>query len=141
MAGSARTAVILGALLVVGIGAAVWFVTSSGVGDDDAALVPDARTGDAGATSKSAAAPAATKTKRLGDAAVFGEIRRTAGKAPVVGQDVVLSPERGEPWVVATDANGAFRFDHVPHGGPYELSVTAKGCGTIRLPGIALDRN
>jgi uncharacterized GH25 family protein len=139
MAGSARTAAILGALVVVGIAAAVWFVMSESGGGDDEAPVPDAQT--AGATTKTAAAPAAPKTKRLGDAVVFGEIRRTAGKAPVVGQDVVLSPERGEPWVVATDANGAFRFDHVPHGGPYELSVTAKGCGTIRLPGIALDRN
>jgi uncharacterized GH25 family protein len=141
MAGAARTALILGGLLAVGIGVAIWAATSSD--EDDGARRPvESPAAGAPAASNAGAAPSAAKTKRLvGTAVVFGEIRRSAGKTPVVGQDVVLAPERGEPWIVATGADGAFRFDHVPHGGPYELSVTAKGCGTIRLPGIALDRN
>jgi len=142
MAGPARAALILGGVLVAAVGAAIWFATSSQTDDDAPATTSaDPAEGAASPTKSAAAAISTAKPKRLGTASVFGEIRRTVGKVAVVGQEVVLAPERGEPWTETTDAQGSFRFDHVPHGGPYELSVTAKGCGTIRLPGIALDRN
>jgi uncharacterized GH25 family protein len=141
MTGQARMLAVLGGVLAAGVAAAIWMMTSSGPDD---AVPGDSAAGDsAQAPSPDAAkgAPAAARAKRTGTAALFGEIRRSEGKAPVVGQEVLLSPERGEAFRVATDAAGAFLFDKIPHGGPYELSVTAKGCGTIRIPAIALDRN
>jgi protocatechuate 3,4-dioxygenase beta subunit len=131
---------VLGGLLAAGVAAAIWLMTSADTDDPSAG-------GGASSAAKTApaepgkAAPAAARAKKLGTAALFGEIRRSAGKAPVAGQEVRLSPERGDAWSVTTDAAGAFRFDKLPHGVPYELSVTAKGCGTIRIPAIALDRN
>jgi 5-hydroxyisourate hydrolase-like protein (transthyretin family) len=131
---------VLGAVLVAGIAAAIWFAMSTGTGD-----APETeKRSDAPAsseTSPKSATPAAPRAKRVGTAAVFGEIRRSASKAPVPDQLVTLSPERGDPWTATTDAQGAFRFDKIPHGGPYLLSAAAPGCATIRIPGIALDRN
>src|SRR5688572_24175695 len=137
--GQGRTLAILGGVLAIGIGAAIWAVSSMD-GTDAPQAEPLAADAPADAAQRPAAA-APARPKKLGSAAVFGEIRRSEGKAPVANQEVLLTPERGEPWSVATDAAGAFRFDHVPHGGPYDLSAQAKGCGTIRIPGIALDRN
>ena len=138
MAGQGKTLVILGCVLATGIAAAVWLAMSEGGGDTGGGEAKD----DAPASPVTAASvlPASPKNRKQGTAGVFGEIRRTAGRAPVAGQEVLLSPERGEPYSVTTDEQGAFRFEKIPHGGPYELSAAAKGRGTIRLPGIALDR-
>ena len=140
MANQGRTLLVLGGVLALGIGAAIWAMMSD---TDSAPEAPPVKAPDAApahADPKSAA-PAAPRVRKAGTASVFGEIRRTAGKAPIADQDVMLAPERGDAWTVRTDAQGLFRFDNVPHGGPYELSAAAKGCGTIRIPGIALDRN
>lgn len=138
MAGQGRTLLILAGVLVAGIGAAVWLAMSE---DDGAGDAP----AQDGSPAETVAAASITQTpgrsRKQGTAGVFGEIRRTAGKAPVTGQEVLLTPTRGEPYSVTTDEQGAFKFEKVPHGGPYEISAAAKGCGTIRIPGIALDRN
>ena len=139
MAGQGKTLVILGGVLAVAIGAAVWLALSV---DDTGA---GGKTADAAPAEQPVTAagllPTGQRARKQGTAGVFGEIRRTAGRAPVAGQEVLLAPERGEPYSVTTDAEGAFRFEKIPHGGPYELSAAAKGCGTIRIPAIALDRN
>ncbi len=139
MAGQRRALLILAGVLVAGIAAAVWFALAAGSGD-----APDSEKGSGVAASADATAKTtqtALRAKKIGTAAVFGEIRRSASKAPVPDQVVTLAPERGEPWTATTDAQGAFRFEKIPHGGPYELSAAAKGCATVRVPGIALDRN
>lgn len=141
MAGQGRTLLILGGVLAAAVGAVIWMVTSAGT-DDGPGPAADAPPASAdGAEPPKRAVPAAARARKAGTAAILGEIRRTAGKAPVANQEVVLTPERGDPWTVTTDAEGAFRFDKIPHGGPYELSAAAKGCATIRIPGMALDRN
>jgi protocatechuate 3,4-dioxygenase beta subunit len=132
---------VLGGVLVAGIAAAVWFVMDSGNGTDpaDAAgKTADAAHEDA-AAGKSAVGNRRPKAK--GTASVVGEVRRSKGRVPVADQEVQLLPEKGDPWTVKTDARGAFQFAELPHGGPYELRVAAPKCGTIRIPGIALDRN
>lgn len=140
MAGQGRTLAILGAVLLAGIGGAIWL--AMGTSPDDAPA-PDApapaatRTADEPGT-KTAAAP---RPKRGGTATIVGEVRRTKGKAPVADQEVQLVPERGDPWTVRTNAQGAFAIPELPHGGPYEVIVAAPGCGTVHVPGIALDRN
>jgi uncharacterized GH25 family protein len=139
MAGQGRTLAILGGVLVVGI-AAVVFVAMSETGEAPDASKPADAAPTIDASAKPATAPA-PRAKKVGTAAVFGEIRRSAAKTPVPDQVVTLAPERGEPWTATTDAQGAFRFDKIPHGGPYELAAAAKGCATVRIPGIALDRN
>src|SRR5262245_32951838 len=112
MAGQGRTLLILGGVLAAAIGAAVWLAMS---GDDPAAGQSAADTGAAPAPVTTAGlAPSAQRTRKQGTSGVFGEIRRTAGRAPVAGQEVLLSPERGEPWSVTTDAEGAFRFEKIP---------------------------
>ena len=140
MAGQGRTLLILSGVLLAGVAAAIWMVTTVGSGD-----APEADEGAGFAAAADASPKSATsavpRAKRAGTAAVFGEIRRSTASAPVPDQVVMLAPERGEPWTATTDAQGAFRFDKVPHGGPYELSAAAKDCATIRIPGIALDRN
>ncbi len=131
-------AAILTGLLVLGIAGAVFVASSDatrepGEGDDAAAAA------DAGATGEGATSSA--RTRRGGTCAVFGEIRRSATRAPVAGQEVALAGERGASWRVRTQESGSFRFERLPHGGPYELTAAAPSCGTIRIPGIALDRN
>jgi protocatechuate 3,4-dioxygenase beta subunit len=139
MAGQGRTLLILAGVLLAGVGAATWLAMS-----DDDGSAGDAPAEDGTPSASVAAASIAQvpgRSRKQGTAGVFGEIRRTAGRAPVAGQEVLLSPARGEPYSVTTDEQGAFKFEKLPHGGPYELSAAAKGCGTIRIPGIALDRN
>lgn len=141
MAGQGKALAIVGGVLVVAIGAVMWLVFSS---TDDAAPGPSDVRGASVAdttTEKTPKAAAVARPKKVGTATVFGEIRRTAGRMPVAGQEVLLTPERGDPWTATTDAAGAFRFEKIPHGGPYELSAAANGCGTIRIPGLAFDRN
>jgi uncharacterized GH25 family protein len=136
--GQTRVLAILGGVLAAGIAAAIWL---TGATETESAQGASLAEGAAAQTAPAAAAKTAAAAKKAGTAAVFGEIRRSEGRAAVAGQEVILAAERGEPRTVTTDAQGAFRFDDLPHGGPYELSAAAKGCGTIRIPGIALDRN
>jgi carboxypeptidase family protein len=139
MAGQTRMLLVLGGALALGIGAAVWLVLGESA--------PDTHRGDAkggaqdGATADPGTSAAGRRPKKTGSASVVGFVRRSKGKVPVPDQEVQLLPERGDPWTVRTDASGAFALTQIPHGGPYELRVAAAGCGTIRIPGIALDRN
>src|SRR5262245_43961132 len=114
MAGQGRTLLILGGVLAAGIAAAVWFALSGdGGGEADAArdgAVPLV------AAKASAVGPSTPRAKKQGTSGVFGEIRRTAGRAPVAGQEVLLAPERGEPYSATTDEQGAFKFEKIPHG-------------------------
>ncbi len=141
MASQGRTLLILGGVLVAAVAAVAWMAMSSESGDTpaDDPGVAAADAGAAGAPKHAVAAVA--RARKAGNAGILGEIRRTAGKAPVANQEVLLTPERGDAFTTTTDAEGAFLFDKIPHGGPYELSAAAKSCGTIRIPGIALDRN
>ena len=140
MAGQGRTLAILGAVLVAGIGGALWL--AMGTSPDEAAP-----TGTPGPTTETTSGEPATmpaagqRPKRGGSASIVGEVRRSKGKAPVAEQEVQLVPERGDPWTVRTNAQGAFAISELPHGGPYEVVVAAPGCGTVHVPGIALDRN
>src|SRR5262245_37888590 len=139
MAGQTKMLLVLGGALALGIGAAVWAVlgeSSPGAGGESATGGgQDVAPVEAGTNA------AARRPKKQGSASIVGFVRRSKGKVPVPGQDVELHPERGDPWTVKTDASGAFALTQIPHGGPYELRVAAQGCGTIRIPGIALDRN
>jgi protocatechuate 3,4-dioxygenase beta subunit len=141
MAGQAKTLLILGGVLVAAVAAAVWLGMSAGTDSPPGQGGASATPGGPARPEPSPGAAAAARPKKQGTAALFGEVRRTAGHEPVLGQEIRLAPERGEAWTVVTDPQGGFRFDKIPHGGPYELSAAAKGCGTIRIPGIALDRN
>src|SRR5215471_12860472 len=138
MPGQSRALVVLGGLLAVGIGAAVWLTTSGSSPDsgDARGAVTSAAPDD---SAKSSGA-GARRPKAKGSASVVGEVRRSKGRVPVADQEVQLVPERGDPWTVKTDARGGFKLTEIPHGGPYELRVAAPGCGTIRIPGMALDR-
>jgi protocatechuate 3,4-dioxygenase beta subunit len=129
--------VVLGGLLAVGIGAVVWLTTSGSSPDSGGARdAPPAAPDD----SAKASGAGARRPKAKGSASVVGEVRRSKGRVPVADQEVQLVPERGDPWTVKTDARGGFKLTEIPHGGPYELRVAAPGCGTIRIPGMALDR-
>jgi len=140
MAGQGKTLAVIGGLLALGIGGAVWFAMSAGSSSD---ATPDAKTvaGDAASDTTKTAAVGPKRPKPKGTAAITGEIRRSKGKVPIADQEVQLLPEKGDAWTVKTDAKGGFKLAEIPHGGPYELRVAAPGCGTIRIPGIALDRN
>src|SRR6185295_13719035 len=141
MAGQGRALVMLGGLLAVGIGVAVWAMsgeTSSETTHDAAPETTSSAATDAGSK---AATGGPKRPKPKGTASVVGEIRRSKGKVPVPDQEVQLVPEKGDPWTVKTDARGGFKLLEIPHGGPYELRVAAAGCGTIHIPGLALDRN
>lgn len=143
MASQAKTLLVLGGVLALGIGAAIWLVVSdaapTGAGGETAAG-PDASP-DASDVPAKTPVSGPRRPKKAGTASVVGEVRRSKGKVPVADQEVQLIPEKGDPWTVKTDASGAFRITEIPHGGPYELRVAAPKCGTIRIPGIALDRN
>ena len=85
-------AAILTGLLVLGIAGGVFVASSDatrepGEGDDAAAAA------DAGATGEGATSSA--RTRRGGTCAVFGEIRRSATRAPVAGQEVALARAPG----------------------------------------------
>jgi protocatechuate 3,4-dioxygenase beta subunit len=140
MSGQTKMLLVLGGTLALGIGAVVWAV----IGDS-----PENRRDDAASAGTAGDKPvedgtttaAARRPKKAGSASIVGFVRRSKGKVPVPGQEVELLPEKGDPWTVKTDAQGAFALTSIPHGGPYELRVAADKCGTIRIPGIALDRN
>jgi protocatechuate 3,4-dioxygenase beta subunit len=140
MAGQTKMLLVLGGVLAIGIGAAVWaFLGEPATEPHDAGtagVAPDGAPADSGTN-----AGAPKRPKKAGSASVVGFVRRSKGKVPVPGQEVQLLPERGDAWSVTTDAQGAFALTAIPHGGPYELRVAAEKCGTIRIPGIALDRN
>jgi carboxypeptidase family protein len=138
--GQARTLAVLGALLLVGVGAAVWLAGNS---ESPETAAPPSATASPPAVQPEAperTAPGRPRAARKGTATIVGEVRRSKGKVPVEGQDVELLPERGDPFVVKTDARGAFTLAEIPHGGPYELRIASKGCGTVHIPGLALDR-
>jgi RNA polymerase sigma factor (sigma-70 family) len=119
--------------------AGLWWMTREGSGGSATANMSATATEP---TDGSAELSAAKRPKRaFGTAVVFGQVHRTNGSVPVAGQEVVLAPEKGDPWTVTTDARGAFSFAKVPAGEPHELSVAAKGCGTIRIGGISLARD
>jgi protocatechuate 3,4-dioxygenase beta subunit len=136
VAAQARALVVLGGLLAVGIGAAVWLTTAGGSPDSGVAVETSASRDEPAKPNVAGA----KRPKPKGSASVVGEVRRSKGRAPVADQEVQLVPEKGDSWTVLTDARGAFRLTEIPHGGPYELRVAATGCGTIRIPGMALDR-
>jgi hypothetical protein len=140
MAGQTKMLLVLGGALALGIGAAVWAVLGEGESEKGGAA-EDANVEDAAAAGGSGETATARRPKKTGSASVVGFVRRSKGRVPVPDQEVELYPERGDPWSVKTDAQGAFALTGIPHGGPYELRVAAPKCGTIRIPGIALDRN
>ena len=143
MARANRVLGVLAALLVVGIGAVVWLALSAAPPERRSAdSAARAAQPDEAATAHEAAAAARRSRRSTGNCAVFGEVlRRQAGEeTAAAGQEGVLSRGAGESWTAQTDAEGAFRIEALPHGGPFELRVAAPGCGTVRIPGIALDR-
>src|SRR5262245_10511852 len=109
MAGQGRTLVILGGVLAAGIAAAVWLAMSEEAGNATGETAKEAA--PEGTPTEASLAKTPQRTRKQGTSGVFGEIRRTAGRTPVAGQEVLLSPERGEPFSVTTDAEGAFRFE------------------------------
>jgi uncharacterized GH25 family protein len=142
MTGQGRALAVLGGLLALGIGAALWVLSDDGHESADSKDEPEAGAPDEAVRPAEGGKAAPKKnTKRVGAASVVGEVRRTKGKAPVADQEVRLVPEKGEPWTTKTDAAGAFSLPNLPHGVAFELRVAAPSCGTIRIPGLVLERN
>jgi hypothetical protein len=142
MAGQGRILLVLGGVLAAGIAAAIFAVSDASSGassEGDAPQTAGAAASDA-ADSSERPGGGARRARKAGTASVVGEVVRSKGKVPVPDQEVLLIPEKGDPYATRTDAQGVFKLADVLHGGPYELRIAAAGCGTIRIPGIALDR-
>jgi hypothetical protein len=142
MAGQGRTLAVLGGVLAAGVAAALWLVLGGGGTSESGGEEPppDAAPGVEGGDGAGRPGPK-RPPKRAGTASVVGEVRRTKGKVPVVGQEVRLLPQKGDPLTARTDARGAFSIDDLPHGVPFELRVEAPSCGTIRMTEIVLERD
>src|SRR5262245_53083448 len=135
MGRSAWTVLAMVAALAALIGAALWAASpaTTGSGDDTVTAQRDAEPERAAPTDA-----ALDARRRVGaPARVTGEVRSAGDGRPVAGQRVVLAGQQRVPEV-ETDARGAFAFAEVPHGGPYEVVVSAAGCADVRVPGIEL---
>ncbi|MCE9635221.1 MAG: carboxypeptidase regulatory-like domain-containing protein [Planctomycetes bacterium] len=150
---SGRALVVLGGLVAVAVGVALWLALGTddvpGGGESGGPNAP-AVTGVGGAT------PDRTPRKRSktsGTAVVTGVVKRrthagaAAGATPsrgagqaVDGQEVRLLRDGKDVGTATTADGGTFRIDGLADGGPYEVQVAAKGCATVRLPGIGLSR-
>lgn len=139
-----KTAIIgLAAGVAAVVGAGVWFVLQDASpaapgtsGGEDA--VAEKRTDQGGKDD-----PSRTKRKggpRVGDSAIVGRVLHRKDQTPAGGQKVVLAAQDAEPVETVTSADGTFRIAELSAGGPYEVSVTAEGFATVRLPGLALER-
>lgn len=142
MAGAGKVLAVLGAVVAAAVAAGIWLVMSesSSVAPDDAgggAVAPETAKPDPDAASRK---PGRKRVAAAGTSAVTGTVKRRQDGAPAAGQVVALAREGAEPWTAQADAAGTFTLADLPDGGPYELRVEAKGCGTIRLPGLVLTR-
>lgn len=142
MAGAGKVLAVLGAVVVAAVAAGIWLVMSESPAEEPA----DAGTGDATAQEPPKPGkdgprkPGRKHAKVVGASAVRGTVKRRQDSAPAAGQVVSLTREGTDPWTTQADAAGEFLVAELPDGGPYELRVEAKGCGTIRLPGLVLTR-
>jgi uncharacterized GH25 family protein/protocatechuate 3,4-dioxygenase beta subunit len=141
--GGSRVLVLLGLLVVAAVAAALWFA----FGADDAGSgggegAPDAPgVAPTGVTDPSAADRGRRlRAKSAGTAVITGFVKRREGSAAAAGQAVQLAREGFEAWTATADAAGAFRFEALPEGGPFEVKVEAAGFATVRIPGIGLGR-
>ncbi len=143
MARRSRVSASIGTLLALVVVAVSWFVVSdrdseqSGEPGTDA--IPASTPHDAPGGEKTIAAR--RWAARQSGAAIVGHVRRTDDQTPVTGQPVLVRGDGGLQIDAFTDHAGEFRLEGIPAGGPYELVVAATGFVTVRLPGIALDRN
>ena len=137
---STRVFAALAVLVAIGMGVALFLVLGDTSGEtaptttDDVAAQPDDNEPD---TTNDGSGR--RRAHRAGGCAIFGEVRRADGNAPVAQQAVVLIDAKLGETTVTTDSAGAFRFDGIAAGGPYEVRVAAPDMAAARLPGIALD--
>src|SRR5262245_14362244 len=104
MARQGTVLLVLGGVLAVAVGLAVWAATGDSTLTDDASA-KSATPADAPADEDAAKTQSSgRRAKRAGTASVVGEVRRSKGKVPVAGQTVELLPERGDAWTAVTDA-------------------------------------
>ncbi len=144
MSRQARVVVVLALVMLLAVGAAVALVLSpsdetvrpAGPDEETAAATETEPTEPSGEESTSR-----RRSRREGSCSLFGVVQKGEKREPVAGQEVLLISEETGEVTVETSPEGTFRFDTLPDGGPYEVRVTSKGFATVRLPGIALDRD
>ncbi len=143
MARSATVIAALGALALVGVGAALFLVLGGGgAGEAPPERTPPTTTPDADVEAPATESAGGTRRRvqQQGTCVLFGELHLAEGDAPAPGREVVLRDASYDELTTLTSDTGAFRFEKLAPGGPYELRVAAAGFAEVRLPGIALDR-
>jgi len=129
------------ALVVALVGAALSFVLGGGGKTGDAGGNGDGAEIVTGSEDAGGAAATRSRGRATGNAALHGLVVRGKEREPAAGQEVLLAGVGPQPLRAVADETGAFRFEKLPAGGPYELTAAAAGFATVRLPGIALGRD
>ncbi len=142
--GSGKVLGVIGAVVVAAIAAGIWLV--AGPDEPSGSSSPDAPKAGSGERDKPADGAAGSKSGRkrtrvAGTSGLTGTVKFRKGSGPAPGQTVTLTREGGEELTATTDDTGAFKFGELSEGGPYELRLSAKGFATIRLPGLALEKD
>lgn len=142
--GSGKVLGVFGAVVVAAVAAGIWLV--SGSDDPSGTPAPAVPKVEDGAREKPANGEPAAKggrkrTRVVGTSGLTGTVKFRKGSAPAPGQTVTLTHEGGDTLTATTDDTGAFKFGELGEGGPYELKLAAPGFATIRLPGLALEKD
>ncbi len=129
-------------VLLASVGLLLWLVMQDGAGPLPPADSPGAADG---ARDEQPAADAGgggrRHATREGTAALHGRVVRGKVEAPFEGAGVRLLREGFPDWTAASGADGSFRFEKLPEGGPYTVAVDAADCAPVRLPGLGLERH
>ncbi len=139
MGRQAKALGMVGGLLLVLVGLVGWLAFQTATnddGDDRPRQGTRDATGTAAGTRRSPRGGASGARGAPGR--ITGEVRRSIDRAPVAAQRVSLLGVNRHPIDVATDEAGAFVFDDVPAGGPYDLLVVAESSAHVRVPAIEL---
>lgn len=132
---------LFGAAVVAAVGVALFLVLGQppqgGTAPDEQVTEP----GEQSAATEEAPAPEKRRhAGQAGNASVVGRLVRGKDSVPVTGETVRLDREGLPGWGVVSGEDGTFRFERLPHGGPFTLSAVVADCAPVSLPGLALDR-
>ena len=113
---------LFGALVLAALLAAVFLVLGDPPGDappddGDAAQVEDPEREESTPEKR-------RRAGHEGRAALFGRLVRGKDRTPVAGESVRLDREGLPGWTAVTDDGGTFRFERLPHGGPFTVSAS-----------------